>query len=995
MRPSRLLLVAVFLCVVGAHVWTIWMAPNALSFSVRHVHTDNAVILMMAKHILEKREFPIFYYGQDWFGSLSAVVHAAVFFLLGGIPSWSIHVAPLLFFLGFAVVQYRLTRDTLGPTVALWALFWSIVLPVRLAEYATMPHGGYIEGLMLGTVVLWLSVRLARAPGGWRKRGYYAALGLVGGLAWWTSPLVIYQLLASGAYVLLRERGAALVWGTCLTLPAFVIGAAPFIWFYATDPYSSVANLRGGFTWDHVPAGLYLLFTERLPDYLDGNLFRRMSPLALGLAVAVYAGSTLFFLWRLRRSLETRHPLRDAAIFPIFFIVFTLLFAASSHIRRDSPQYVLPLSAVFPVALGFSLVHAPGAWMLVARGGCAALFVLHGWTTTAWVVRNAPRAERATEQHLDLIRSLESRGVERFYTKFPPGSELLNFYSRERILASELTGERYAPNLEALEGAPDAAFFYRAGADDFRRTFGVLGGAYEAEAVGPYDLIRQLREVDRTYRQVSPVGFQGSASHAAAAMNRVADRNMETAWSSGEPKRPGMWVELDLGKSIRLGMVRLWNKGQHHGNHAMDIRVETSVDGRAWREVVQRTSMAYYYWSGPRLYPWEWGFRWEARFAPVEARRVRITQFEDGRSYPWLISEAYVYEDLGRRPPGQTGEKAVLQRIRALELDRVYADRWMSARIREVSRGRIETVTPFTVAIPQFAVRVKSRVVQWTGRPGFVLEDADADEFQRMIAEEAFHRLTREDFGRWVLFRPDPLPGDPDSLDGDPGWWWNGLGVVATVPREKSRYLTAMAHRAFVEGRLGPALTFARGAVDAHPFNRKAGEVLIQVLNAQGRPAEAVEEARKLNDVTEPRVKASAAFDDTLELLGYTMSSDTASPGQDVKVRYFWKVKRDPGSKPRIGVIVHVRHRNGGFIGDHPFLEGHEQDIWPVLEDEVFVQDHLIRVPKDAAPGTYRMLVGVQDLGTGKRWKVSASERAPRRDLVPVGVLRVAPSEAR
>jgi hypothetical protein len=41
------------------------------------------------------------------------------------------------------------------------------------------------------------------------------------------------------------------------------------------------------------------------------------------------------------------------------------------------------------------------------------------------------------------------------------------------------------------------------------------------------------------------------------------------------------------------------------------------------------------------------------------------------------------------------------------------------------------------------------------------------------------------------------------------------------------------------------------------------------------------------------------------------------------------------------------------------------------------------------------MLVGVQDLGTGKRWKVSASERAPRRDLVPVGVLRVAPSEAR
>ena len=81
------------------------MAPTAPSFSPRHVHTDNAVMLLMGKHMLEKGEFPIFYYGQDWFGSLSAMVHAAVFLALGGIPPWSIHVAPLLFFLGFCLVS--------------------------------------------------------------------------------------------------------------------------------------------------------------------------------------------------------------------------------------------------------------------------------------------------------------------------------------------------------------------------------------------------------------------------------------------------------------------------------------------------------------------------------------------------------------------------------------------------------------------------------------------------------------------------------------------------------------------------------------------------------------------------------------------------------------------------------------------------------------------------------------------------------------------------
>ena len=185
---------AIFLCVAAAHVWMIWMAPTAFTFSPEHVHTDNAVMLLMGKHILEKGEFPIFYYGQNWFGSLSALVHAGVFLALGGIPPWSIHVAPLLFFLGFCLVLYLLTRMTLGPAVALVALAWNIVTPVPLSEYTVMPHGGYIEGLMLGTVLLWLAVRLVRAREPWKKTVQYALLGFAGGVGWWTSPLVVYQI---------------------------------------------------------------------------------------------------------------------------------------------------------------------------------------------------------------------------------------------------------------------------------------------------------------------------------------------------------------------------------------------------------------------------------------------------------------------------------------------------------------------------------------------------------------------------------------------------------------------------------------------------------------------------------------------------------------------------------------------------------------------------------------------------------------------------------
>ncbi len=79
----------------------------------------------------------------------------------------------------------------------------------------------------------------------------------------------------------------------------------------------------------------------------------------------------------------------------------------------------------------------------------------------------------------------------------------------------------------------------------------------------------------------------------------------------------------------------------------------------------------------PRLYPWEWGYRWETRFPPVDARFVRITQHEQDPRFPWVIAEAYVYEDLGPGAGADAGEPDVLRRIRDLGLGRVYADRWM------------------------------------------------------------------------------------------------------------------------------------------------------------------------------------------------------------------------------------------------------------------------------------------------------------------------------
>jgi hypothetical protein len=527
-----------------------------------------------------------------------------------------------------------------------------------------------------------------------------------------------------------------------------------------------------------------------MPQYLDWELFGAAIPSAHWLAAVVYGAALLFFLWRLRRAFGGGRSLQDAAIFPLFFLVFTVVLAASPHVRRSATGYVMPLAAVLPVALGYWVVHSGRAWKPIAGAGYAAVFLLHGWTTASFVMNDAPRAESATQADEALARGLEAQGVRRVYLHSGPGSELLNFYARERVIASQMTAERYEPNFHALEQDPNPAFLYPRRERRLAPTLRALGASFSMEPLGAYDLIRDVRTRDRRYRQIPVRRLHGSASHEADGVRYALDRDMETSWTGVELKRPGMWVQFELESPVSVGMVRLWNNGEHHGGYAMDVRVETSVDGRVWTQVVPRSRMEHLYGSGPRIYPWEWSYRWEVRFAPVEARFVRVTQYENNPRFPWIVAEAYVYEDLGPRPSAAAGEQGVLARIDALGLRRVYADRWMSARIAELFGDRIETVTPFTIAITEFYDRLKSRVIDWSGQTGFVLEDSDADEFQRTMAEEGLHDLRREDIDRWALFY---VPVGATSVgEGDPGWWWNGLGAVAANRQEKRRYLASM-----------------------------------------------------------------------------------------------------------------------------------------------------------------------------------------------------------
>ncbi|MEO8395335.1 MAG: glycosyltransferase family 39 protein, partial [Chloroflexota bacterium] len=185
--PLIALLVVLLIALIGRGLL---LASGSVSF-----HSDEAVVGLMARHILQG-ERPVFFYGQAYMGSLDTWLIAVGFKLLGDSVLTIRIVQSIMYLLivgtGFAVA-WRISSRVVVATVAALVL---AVPNVLLAEYSTATLGGYNETLLLGNLLLFLGWSLTHEKRGsvWR----WAALGLVAGIGWWTNGLIIAYVLPVG-----------------------------------------------------------------------------------------------------------------------------------------------------------------------------------------------------------------------------------------------------------------------------------------------------------------------------------------------------------------------------------------------------------------------------------------------------------------------------------------------------------------------------------------------------------------------------------------------------------------------------------------------------------------------------------------------------------------------------------------------------------------------------------------------------------------------------
>lgn len=399
--PSHILSGILFL---GA-LLRLWM----LSHDVPTLNSDEATIGLMALHLLHG-QWTTFYWGQEYMGSLEAML-ASPFLLLFGTTAVALRLATMLVGLAFIATGYLLAARLYNRRVAMLSAALLAFGPPFFVILSMRTLGGYAETLLFGNLMLLLALGGAEPAG--RSPLRSALLGGISGLALWTDPLILPYFLAVGAIFWMQRRSDVRGRTGLILSASFITGAGPAIVYNITHGAATVGwilslTLLGGHN-SHDVLGtilpnLWQTLTVSLPilagSTLGGTQVTGLTtqeylaragaqPVAYGLTLALaVAALALGFAaavrslrgWRALRTpaeatgSNTERACRQGEV--ALLLVATCTLVAFSLSRQPdivtAPRYLLPLYVAMPVVVAQArrLPWLPGS---LSTGRLAAL----------------------------------------------------------------------------------------------------------------------------------------------------------------------------------------------------------------------------------------------------------------------------------------------------------------------------------------------------------------------------------------------------------------------------------------------------------------------------------------------------------------------------------------------------------------------------------------------------------------------------------------------
>ena len=417
-------------------------------------NSDEATMGLAALHIAEGRDFPVFFYGQHYMGTLEAYL-AAPLFLAFGPSTLALRMPNLLLYAAFVLLAYRLARRLYTPWLAVVTVAVLALGADRVVKNQLIAAGGYPEINPLAVLLLLLALARPTVVTA-------AAFGLVGGLLIWDDWLILPYLAAAGVVLLVRSWQRPRLFA--VVAAAAVLGAAPQLVHLPTSISEYLRLNEGGqgfHPYGGVLFGVPMASGMCSPSDCAGWQMWWGVALPVLLVAAAVLGVRAF---RAARTAEERSR-QVARLALVAAAALTLILYARSAAAGETPvesaRYLHALLVSTPAVLwplwrvrfGGVVVAAVLATMLVASAALLAEVSAYG-----------QRADRVRQ----LAATLERYHITRVYAEYWT-CNLLTFATSERVICAVVTDDlrpgldRYPAYRRAVDSAADPAYVAVAG----------------------------------------------------------------------------------------------------------------------------------------------------------------------------------------------------------------------------------------------------------------------------------------------------------------------------------------------------------------------------------------------------------------------------------------------------------------------------------------------------------------------------------------------------
>ena len=937
---------------------------------------DQSVVGLMARHMAQGTDFPLFFYGQSYMGSLEPSASALAFRLFGE-SGFTLGLGPALFGCIALWALWRWGRDAAGPWGGFLALLGGMFGPLMHFQFQAAARGGYMVALAIEVLSLLLAGRMAATlrDGAAPRLRAWIGLGLLAGVGLWSNLIVVPALAV--AALLLAWGMHWRVWShwraLAVAASATVAGVSPWLWDIVRrggmDSLVQGGGAQGLGTTLACMADNYRMF-------LDGDALPRTASLVyVAAATALPLLGVLLALLRRRAATPLQNASRAAAA--AFAPLFVAVYGTSSFATVSTGRYWIPLAP--PLALLAALaciLPRRRAARAAAMAAFAAVFACQAWLAVDGMRGASARSAELDSRLCADIAALQAAGVREILAPTP--FYYLNFHSSETLSVSDGHKGFYRPNLRRTELSESP--WWSTEYPGIRAWLASTGADHDGLRAGRYSLVGNIHcalPADRLLGDAVPCTTSG------VSLPLLTDRRADTGWAP-HPGAPAV-LQWTLPAPEPLSCLRIQlPAGERAPWHSVPAaaRIEIpdpdSPDGgwTLWRE----TAFPPLDTSLGRPYPATTVNVREIPLAPLAADRLRVTLLPSGDPAalpPVRIAEAALFAlDTGNSSDradillSPDAVRAVADCIRGNPDPDVwfYAPRRLSGLL--VSREGIDPARLGGLPPDGFedspAAAARGAIPD-NRRPVFCLEPRMFPAARTALDLIASPETSVTNAGPWTLVDI----GDTWAPSPHYRLLWDGDAPLAWFPpREIDTLVDTTLH--LLDGGNNGGDRIA--TVYLHTLAALRPESLAAFpADAVAAVDPALADLRSARGAI-PSIPLDATFRDGIRLRGLDVAPAAARPGDTVAITLYWQSPGKPHSNFGETTFIHICDAAGRIVAQSDWIgpaniPGRRDFGIPL--HECLPETRLVPLPSAPPPGPLQLRIGRHR--PGWRWRVPLS----------------------